>query len=291
MLSQMKPIDPSILESYDTYPRIEEAFQAALDESLNPRGPELLYEIVGNLGLPTKADALDLGCGEGRFSIELAKRFGFRVTGVDPVPRHIELSIARRDDAAKSNSELRELIRFELGAAGAVPLADASIDLIWCREVLVLVEALDEAFAECRRVLRAGGRMLIHDTFKTDRLDPGEGESFGADPQWIKAVFGAAGLGADPQRIEAAFATAGFEVEDRMELSSEWGEFGQEQTGAAGRRLIHAARLLRDPERYIEKFGQTAYAIMLGDCLWHVYRMIGKLSGRMYLLRLPGAES
>jgi hypothetical protein len=37
---------------YDEFPRIEEASRAALDESLEPRGPELLYEIVEGLGLP-----------------------------------------------------------------------------------------------------------------------------------------------------------------------------------------------------------------------------------------------
>ena len=69
-------------------------------------------------------------------------------------------------------------------------------------------------------------------------------------------------------------------------MGSEIGEHLEEQTGEAGRRLIHAARLLRDPERYIAQFGRTAYDIMLGDCLWHVYRMIGKLSGCVYLLRI-----
>jgi len=275
----MKSIDPALLESYDNYPRIEEAFQAALDESLNPRGPELLYEIVGNLGLPPKADALDLGCGEGRFSIELAKRFGFRVTGVDPVPRHIELCTARRNDAAKSRSELGELIRFELGAAEAVPLADASVDLIWCREVLVLVEALDEAFAECRRVLRGSGRMLIYQNCRTDRLEPREAELIGETGRF------------DHRRMEAAFTAAGFQGVESIDLGSEVGERIDEDTGEAGRRLIHTARLLRDPERYIAKFGQAAYDIMLGDCLWHVYRMIGKLSGRVYLLRIRGTDS
>jgi hypothetical protein len=48
--------------------------------------------------------------------------------------------------------------------------------------------------------------------------------------------------------------------------------------------LLHAARLLRAPERYIAQFGQVAYDIKLGDCLWHIYRMIGKLSPRIYLL-------
>jgi hypothetical protein len=29
------------------------------------------------------------------------------------------------------------------------------------------------------------------------------------------------------------------------------------------------------------------YDIKLADCLWHVYRMIGKLSSRVYLLSAP----
>ena len=97
--------------------------------------------------------------------------------------------------------------------------------------------------------------------------------------------------------MEAAFSAAGFEAEEFIELGSEIGERIEEDTGEAGRRLLHASRLLRDPERYIAQFGQTAYDIMLGDCLWHVYRMIGKLSGRVYLLRVsegaypPDAEA
>jgi SAM-dependent methyltransferase len=157
----MRPTDPSLIGDYDHYPRIEAEFQAFLDQSLSPRGPELLYEIVGKLGLPQKGDVLDLGCGEGRFSIELASRFGFTVTGIDPVPRNIEVSSQRLAETAKDNPELRDLVRFERGTAEAVPLADASVDLIWCREVLVLIDDLDPVFAECLRVLRPAGRMLI----------------------------------------------------------------------------------------------------------------------------------
>jgi hypothetical protein len=53
----------------------------------------------------------------------------------------------------------------------------------------------------------------------------------------------------------------------------------QEQDETAGRRLLCAARLLRQPDRYIEQFGRANYHIMLGDCLWHIYRVIGKLTG------------
>ena len=265
---------PSLLEDYDTYPRIEEAFQAALDESLNPRGPELLYEMVASLRLPQGAAVLDLGCGEGKQSIELADRFGFRVLGVDPVRRQVGLADGKLREAWRPNRRLNALVHFQLGAAEALPLTDAAVDLVWCREVLVLIEALDAAFAESRRVLRPGGCMLIYQNFPTDRLEPREAELLGATGRF------------EAPRMEAAFTRAGFAVEASLELGSEVGEYIEERTGEAGRRLIHAARLLRAPERYIEQFGRLAYDIMLGDCLWHVYRMIGKLSGRVYLLRL-----
>ncbi|MEX0786969.1 MAG: methyltransferase domain-containing protein [Dehalococcoidia bacterium] len=265
-------------EFYDEYSRIEEAFQAALDESLHPRGPDLLYEIVGELGLPAGSQVIDLGCGEGRHALDLAARFDVAVLGIDPVPRHIELGNEALGEAAKRIPALSTLVRFELGAAEAIPAKDASVDLIWCREMLYHIVALDKAFAECRRVLRIGGYMLIYLNFATDRLEPRE-----AEWQWADGVCVPANT--DPQHVEAAFARAGFDIDQCIELGSEFGEYAEEATGYGGRQLIHAARLLRAPERYIAQFGQAAYDVMLRDSFWHVYRLIGKLSSRVYLLR------
>src|SRR5947207_1845494 len=80
----------SLEESYDAFPRIEAEFGTALDASLGPRGPDLLYELVRDLQLGPHATVVDVGCGEGRHSVALAERFGFSVHGVDPVarPRH-----------------------------------------------------------------------------------------------------------------------------------------------------------------------------------------------------------
>ena len=269
---------PTLLDDYDSYPRIEEAFQDALDESLHPRGPDFLYEVVHKLGLPSVAGVVDLGCGEGQHSIRLAERFGFAVHGIDPVPRHMDLANEALADAAKQKPALSKLVRFALGAAEALPIEDASIDLIWCREALYYF-GLDKAFAECRRVLRAGGYMLIYNMFNGDRLEPRE-----AARQWTRDVVLA---NADHKHVEAAFGAAGFQIDECIELTSEGGEYAQEERGEPGRRLLHAARLLRAPERYIARFGQTAYDIMLGDCFWHIYRMIGKLSARVYLLKAP----
>lgn len=120
----------------------------------------------------------------------------------------------------------------------------------------------------------------MHQMFGTDRLEPGEAG-------WLFRTMGVVASSADPRRTEQAIAAAGLRVEQRWELGSEWGEHAEENGGSVGRKLLHAARLLRDPERYAARFGCAAYDIALGDCLWHVYRMIDKLSPRIYLLSAP----
>jgi SAM-dependent methyltransferase len=264
---------------YDDYPRVEEEFQSALDASLLPRGPGILYDVVDALGLPANADVLDVGCGEGDHTLRLAQRFGVTARGVDPVPRHVEL--AREALAAHVDRQLRERVSFAVGGAERLPVDSASVDLVWCRDVLVHVADLDRVYAEFRRVLRPGGHAVIYQMFATDRLEPGEAA-------WLLPTMGVVPASADPAVTERAIAAAGLHIDECWELGSEWGEYAEEQAGTPGRKLLHAARLLRDPERYRSRFGPAAYDIMLGDCLWHVYRMLGKLCPRAYLLSTPG---
>lgn len=276
----MKP-DAAWLEwSYDAYPRIEGEFQAALDASLAPRAPSLLYDLVANMRLPAGSVAADVGCGEGRHSLQLADRFRFKVIGLDPVPRHIELANGSLAVGAERDPELGRRVRFQLGAADVLPLDDESVDLLWCRDVLVHVADLHAAYAEFHRVLTATGRALVYQMFAGERLEPREAE-------WLWSTMGVVPASADPARTAAAIAAAGLVVDECIELATEWGEWAEEQSGKGGRSLLHAARLVRDPERYAAQFGRPAYELMLGDCLWHVYAMIGKLDRRVYLLSKP----
>jgi ubiquinone/menaquinone biosynthesis C-methylase UbiE len=276
-------IDPTkspLEQSYDDYERIEEEFEDLLDESLQPRaGLEVLFEVVASLKLPAGASVLDLGCGNGEHSLELARRFGLRVHGVDPIRHHIEFCKETLAAEAVEDPQLASLVTFEEAWAEALPQPDSSVDLIWCREVLVVIEDVPAALRECRRLLRENGRMLVYHTFATDRLEPLE----------AKELMGVGGVPANFQRsyIEDAFSAAGFEVDQHIELRSESIEWREESEGRAARKLRHMARLLRAPDRYIERFGREAYDIMVGDCLWHICHMTGKLTANAYLLR-PG---
>jgi SAM-dependent methyltransferase len=263
--------------SYDQYPLVEEAFQRVLDDSLDPRGPDSLFGVLGSLALPANGVAVDVGCGEGRDAIELARRFGLRVHGVDPVRRHVELA-----SALAGAEGLSDAVEFRLGSAEALPIADATVDLVWCKEVLMFAE-LRHAFGEFSRVLRPNGFGLVYQVLTGPRMSDEEARAFWA----FELGYGHA-HSVRPADVEVAVASVGLELRRRIDFAGEWGEYAQERTGAGGRRLVHAARLLRSPQRYVERFGEAAYRIMLGDCLWHVYRMIGKLHGAAFIFAKPG---
>ncbi|ADD43585.1 class I SAM-dependent methyltransferase [Stackebrandtia nassauensis] len=267
--------DPQFLaRSYEAYAEVEAEFNDALDVSLDPCGPGMLFDLVAEIGLPAGARALDVGCGEGGHAFELADRFGLRVHGVDPVPRHIDIA------KSQARPESTAAVTFEAGTAQALPVADASVDLVWCRDTLCHVEDLDAAYAEFRRVLKPDGTALVYQMFATDTLEPNEAA-------WLFSTMGCIPSSMDPTRSEAAMMASGLSIERRLVLGTQWGERGQETTGKGGRKLLHAARLLREPERYVSRYGRSNYDIALGDCLWHVYRLIGKLSDRVYRLRRP----
>lgn len=249
---------------YDGYDRVEEAFDQALGASLGPRGPEVLYDVIGALALPAGAFVVDAGCGEGRQARDMVHRFGFTVAGIDPRP-----STVGSDGVA-----------FRQGTVEAMPVDTASADLVLCREVLYHVRDLVAAFTECRRVLKpVVGRVVVYQLFDTDRLEPREAAWF-----WNSPLMNPAN--ADPAHFERCVELAGLAIESRLDLRSETIEWAEEQDGKASRELLAAARLLRAPERYVARFGQAAYDIRLHDAFWHVYRMIGKLTQRLYVLRV-----
>jgi ubiquinone/menaquinone biosynthesis C-methylase UbiE len=270
----MRSIDVVYGDAFD-----DEEVEAALDESLSPRGlNQLLFDLVAETGLPPGSTVLDVGAREGRYSFELSRRFGFTVRGVEPVRRHLDN--AARDLTAWSVEEPEAAARVRIDEGIAEKLTDpsGSVDLIWCRDVLVHVQDLEAVFGEFRRVLKPGGCALVFQMTATDWLSPAE-----AAFMWPPAGIHAASL--DPQRFEAAITMAGLSIVKCIQLHGETRERLEEDgVATSSKQLLRVSRMLRNRAAYEQRFGTIAYEFMLTDCLWGVHQMIGKLNPRIYML-------
>jgi SAM-dependent methyltransferase len=252
---------------------VEEEFGRFLDESITPRGPGSLDDLLAETGPPRGGVAVDVGCGSGRDVVRLARRFELHVHGVDPVPRNVEKAMTRA-----AEERLDDRIDVHIGRAEAIPLPANSVDVLWCKEAITFTD-LGAAMREFHRVMRPGAVGLIYQVLIGPAMST-------AEAQWFAGQEMGFGPGRilRPADVEEAINATGLEIRQRVDYAGEWGEAGQERDGGAGRRLVHAARLLRAPQRYIDRYGITNYRIMLTDCLWHVYRMIGKLWGVAFLI-------
>ncbi|WP_287958630.1 class I SAM-dependent methyltransferase [Filomicrobium sp.] len=109
--------------------------------------------LSGLIGEVDGLRVLDVGCGDGVFAIELAKRGGI-VTGLDPDPTMLQAAEAR---ALKEGITLT----LEQGEAGALPFPDAAFDRVVAVTVLCFIPDAEQSIAEMARVLRPGGRLIV----------------------------------------------------------------------------------------------------------------------------------
>jgi arsenite methyltransferase len=113
---------------------------------------------------------LDLGSGGGIDVLLSAKRVGPTgyVYGLDMTPEMLDLARRNATEAGATNVE------FLGGEIEAIPLPDASVDVIISNCVINLSPDKPAVFAEMHRVLRPGGRIGVSDVVTDDHLTEAE---------------------------------------------------------------------------------------------------------------------
>ena len=139
---------------------------------------------------------LDLGCGSGFHLPRFAATAG-RVYGVEPHPALLRLA-ARRTRSLTNVSLLA-------GTAQAVPLPDASVDVVHARWAYFFGPGCEPGLREIARVVRRGGTAFVIDNDATR-------STFG---RWFRRGFPAV----DPVAVERFWAGHGW---TRMPLDIDW---------------------------------------------------------------------
>ena len=175
-------------------------------------------------------------------------------------------------------------VGFVQGAIEHLPIRTASVDFVWCRDMLVHVRNLELGIRECCRALCDGGKMLAWVTVETELMEPREAER----------LYGPLGIepgSVSEQQLEASFASAGLVVLKAERVGSELIEFYEERDGRASRELMRIARMTRMREQLITEWGKLRYDTAHALYHWVVYHLLGKLSSGFYLLEKPAAKS
>jgi SAM-dependent methyltransferase len=122
-----------------------------------------IADITAALRLAPGQTLVDLACGRGGYSQEVARRTGACLVGLD----FSAVAVA----IAEHSTDQRARARFCVGDFTAIGLRDDSADAVMCIDAFQFSQAPLEALAEWRRILVPGGRLAITGW---EPIDPGD---------------------------------------------------------------------------------------------------------------------
>ncbi len=178
------------------------------------------HELLRVADLKPSERVLDVACGTGLIARQASERVGAdgAVMGIDIAPDMI--GVAKRVPAPDGAA-----IQWRVADAAALPIADASVDVVLCQMGLMFMENRAAAIAEMARVLVPSGRVAINTPgpiqplFATlersivDHISPDLGGFVGAvfsmhDPEAVGALLCEGGF----REVSASVATATFRL-------------------------------------------------------------------------------
>jgi 27-O-demethylrifamycin SV methyltransferase len=129
-------------------------------------------------------DVLDVGCGSGAPACRLVSELGVRVLGITTSTAGVDAARHRAEAAGLADA------RFEVRDGTDNGLPDASFDCVWVLESSHLMRERERLIAECARVLRPGGRLVLCDLIRKREIPFEEVRERRADFATLRTAFG-----------------------------------------------------------------------------------------------------
>lgn len=224
---------------------------------------------LANLELEGAEAVLDLGCGDGRITAEIAQRLpDGKVLGVDPSRQMVDF--ARRTYNAPN-------LRFETGDARALPY-QAEFDLLVSFNALHWALPVSSTLAPIRASLRPGGRALLQLVGLGERKSLEEVlEDTRQQPGWSPFFVGfqAPFEHPAPYRFRLDCLAAGMRVDSFEMASREW-DFGDRTAFMSWLAATTSSWTSRLPEERRDDF-LSDFLTAYGTNVFRFYQLVARL--------------
>ena len=141
------------------------AFDSTSQPRMRPGGVELTERAMELCAFRPGAVVVDIGSGPLETVGYLRECYKVRAVGLDPDGTLLAAGLRRRPGL--------DVVR---GVAESLPFRSDSLDGVLFECVLSLVFPLEKALDEAARVLKPGGRLVVHDLFATEETPGASGE-------------------------------------------------------------------------------------------------------------------
>ena len=155
----------------DLQSRVSEVLEAAGKDSSNTTIDDLApldqWHVMGDVpvrrlaekaGISSQDRVLDAGSGMGGPARLLASVYGCTVTGVDVTVPYLETA-----QLLTELTNLTDRVSFQKADATDLPFAGEAFDVAWTEHAAQSIPDKAKFFGELHRVLKPGGRLVIHD--------------------------------------------------------------------------------------------------------------------------------
>lgn len=190
-MSATKTYDPA-----SHYDRVMAAWQLLLgdelhygvfddgDEPLSTATGALTARMIAAADLSAGLRVLDVGCGSGAPAREIAGRFGVEVVGITTSGVGVETAREHTAEAGVAG------VTFEQRDGTDNGFDDDTFDRTWVMESSHLMRDKDALVAECARVLRPGGRLVLCDLVRWREIPFREVRDRRVDFAVLREAFG-----------------------------------------------------------------------------------------------------
>lgn len=153
-------------ETVELIPYLPYLLQDLWELGSSPR--DILELITKHLQVSEKTRVLDLACGKGAVSVNLAKELGCMVKGIDLLPEFIDFAINKAQEFG-----VGDLCQFVVGDITAAVQTEKGYDITILGAVGDVLGTPEETIRKLKKTIKPKGYILIDDAYGKQGVDDG----------------------------------------------------------------------------------------------------------------------